>query len=400
MGFIDVEGLAKYIDFPVAARDILSEPQRQTIMWLRLKLSETESISAKAYVVYHCTVRGPAKGGIRIDPDVNLEETAHLAELMTWKTALVRLPFGGGKSGIALDPAPLTQFIKASFLKQWVGQQRQDLEKGIYVPAPDMGTGPSDMAVILGETHIPECVTGKPTGVGGLPGRLEATGWGVAIISRLAATQILKKPLGDLTCAIQGFGNVGSFAAMFAHEMGFKVVAVSDIRGAIHNPQGFDIPRLLRHVRESKTVVGFPGETMSNEELLHLPVDVLIPAAAGDVIHEKNANRIQAKIVIEAANNPCTAAGDAILTEKGIHVVPDILANAGGVAASYIEWHHSKSGAMTKKEDVLTHLDKQLSDAWQRTQDARERCKCTHRTAAQVVAADELISALRDRNWI
>lgn len=400
MGFIDLENLAKYIDFPTAAMEILAEPQRQTIMSLRLKLSETESISAKGFVVYHSLLRGPAKGGIRMAPDVTLEHTAHLAELMTWKTALMKLPFGGGKSGIAIDPTPLTSFLKASFLREWVVQQRLELEAGIYVPAPDMGSGPSDMAVIFGETRIPECVTGKPIGIGGLPGRLEATGRGVATIARLVGEQVLKRPLKDLTVAIQGFGNVGSFAALFCHEMGFKVVAVNDIRGGIHNPEGFDIPRLMRHVSETKSVVGFPGEPIEGTELLQLPVDVLIPAAMGDVIHAKNADKIQAKTIVEAANGPVTLEADDVLNRKGVPIVPDILANAGGVSASYVEWHHSKSGGMTTKEDVLANLDKLMTVAWNRTREAQESCGCDLRTAAQLVSADELIRSLRDRNWI
>ncbi|MCB9857923.1 MAG: Glu/Leu/Phe/Val dehydrogenase [Phycisphaerales bacterium] len=400
MGFIDLENLAQYIDFPAAAMEILAEPQRQTILSLRLKLSETESLSAKAYVVYHSLLRGPAKGGIRIAPDVTLDHTAHLAELMTWKTALMKLPFGGGKSGIAIDPAPLTHFLKSSFLREWVMQQRLDLQKGVYVPAPDMGSGPSDMAVIFGEMHIPECVTGKPIGVGGLPGRLEATGRGVATTARLLGEDVLKRPLNELTVAIQGFGNVGSFAALFCHEMGFKVVAVNDVRGGIHNPNGFDVPRLLRHVAETKSVTGFPGESIGGEELLQLPVDVLIPAAMGDVIHGKNAHKIQARSIVEAANGPVTGEGDVYLRDRGVPIVPDILANAGGVSASYVEWHHSKSGGLTTKEEVLTNLDKLMTHAWKRTRAAQERCKCDLRTAAQLVSADELITSLRDRNWI
>lgn len=400
MGFIDLENLAQYIDFPAAAMEILAEPQRQTILSLRLKLSETESLSAKAYVVYHSLLRGPAKGGIRIAPDVTLDHTAHLAELMTWKTALMKLPFGGGKSGIAIDPAPLTHFLKSSFLREWVMQKRLDLQKGVYVPAPDMGSGPSDMAVIFGEMHIPECVTGKPIGVGGLPGRLEATGRGVATTARLMGEDVLKRPLNELTVAIQGFGNVGSFGALFCHEMGFKVVAVNDVRGGIHNPNGFDVPRLMRHVAETKSVTGFPGDSIDGEELLQLPVDVLIPAAMGDVIHAKNAHKIQAKSIVEAANGPVTPEGDVYLRDRGVPIAPDILANAGGVSASYVEWHHSKSGGMTTKEEVLTNLDKLMTDAWRRTRAAQERCKCDLRTAAQLVSADELITSLRDRNWI
>jgi len=400
MGFVDLEHLSKFTELPTPAREILNEPQRQVTMSLRLKLSETEHIAAKAYVVYHNMCRGPAKGGIRFAPDVSLEETSHLAELMTWKTALVRIPFGGGKSGICIDPTPLTHFIKASFLREWVHRMRSDLESGVYIPAPDMGSGPSDMSVIYGETRIPECVTGKPTGVGGLPGRLEATGFGVAVIARLAGEQILRKKLEEMTVAIQGFGNVGSYAAYYAAQMGYKVVAVSDISGGLHKPDGFDLPRLLRHAKEARTIAGYPGNQITNDELLQLPVDVLIPAAAGDVITHKNADRIQAKLIVEAANGPVTAAADDLLFERGVMIVPDILANAGGVAASYVEWHHSKSGAMAERDEVLAALEKQMTKAWTRTLAAREDRKCDLRTAAQVVAAQELMQALRDRNWI
>lgn len=400
MAFVDLDGLGKLIDMPSAARDILQGPEKQMMLSLRLKLSETETISAPAYVVYYCTVRGPAKGGIRIMPDVTLDETSHLAELMTWKTALVKIPFGGGKSGICLDPTPLTRFIKSSFLKEFVRQTRFDLEHGAYIPAPDMNTGPADMATIVGEMGIPECVTGKPTGVGGLPGRLEATGFGVATIARLAAEHVLNKPAKDLTVGIQGFGNVGSFAAMFCHELGFRIVAVSDITGGIVNRDGFDVARLLRHVKDHRAVAGFPGERVSNEALLEQPVDILIPAAAGDVITGKNAANVKARCIIEAANNPVTREGDAILRERNVPVVPDILANAGGVCASYVEWHQSKSGGMTTREEVLNRIHKVLENAWTSTLAARGEYKCELRTASLIVAAGELIESMRDRNWI
>jgi len=400
MAFVDLDRLGKYIDLPAAARDILDGPEKQIIMSLRLKLSETEHIAAPAYVVYYGTVRGPAKGGIRIMPDVTLEETTHLAELMTWKTALVRIPFGGGKSGICLDPTPLTRFIKTAFMKEWVAQMRNDLQLGVYIPAPDMNTNPADMAVIFGEMHIPECVTGKPTGVGGLPGRLEATGRGVATITKLTAEQVLKRAPNEMSVAIQGFGNVGSFAALYLKDLGFKITAVSDVHGAIVNEDGFDVGRLLRHVREHRTVVGFPGKKIANDELLTLPVDVLIPAASGDVITEKNANTIRAKAIVEAANNPLTRGGDHIIAERGIPAVPDILANAGGVVGSYYEWHHSKSGGMTTKEEVLDRIDMVLTKAWIRTLAAREQYKCDLRNASLIVAGEELVGALRDRNWI
>lgn len=400
MAFVDLDRLGRFIKLPTASRDILEGPEKQIMMSLRLKLSETERITATAYVVYYCTVRGPAKGGIRMMPDVTLEETTHLSELMAWKTALVKIPFGGGKSGIKLDPSPLTRFIKSSFLKEWVHQMRLDLERGVYIPAPDMNTGPADMAVIVGETRIPECVTGKPTGVGGLPGRLEATGWGVAAITRRAAEHLLKTQRTELSVAIQGFGNVGSYAAQFCKDLGFKVVAVSDVNGAIANGDGFDVPRLIRHVNEHRTVAGFPGQKITNDELLSYPCDILIPAASGDVITEKNADAIRAKLIVEAANNPVTRGGDHILVERGIPVVPDILANAGGVVGSYVEWHHSKSGAMSTKEEVFDRIERVLGTAWNRTLAARDEHKCDLRTASLIVAAGELIESMRDRNWI
>jgi glutamate dehydrogenase/leucine dehydrogenase len=256
------------------------------------------------------------------------------------------------------------------------------------------------MAVIVGETHIPECVTGKPIGVGGLPGRLEATGYGVTTIARLAAQQILKKDPHSLSVAIQGFGNVGSFTAAFCHELGFKITAVSDIGGAVANPAGLDVPRLLRHVKDHRTVAGFPGEKIRHDALLEMPVDLLIPAAAGDVITARNAGAVRARCIVEAANNPVTPDADAVLNQRGVPVVPDILANAGGVCGSYVEWHHSKSGAMATKEDVLQRIDSVLTNAWTRTLAARSEFKCDLRSAALVVAAGELLEAMRDRNWI
>ena len=403
MAFVDLDRLSRFCPLPPRARDVLESPEKQIIMQLRLKLSETETITAPAYVVYYLTVRGPAKGGIRMMPDVTLEETTHLAELMTWKTALTNIPFGGGKSGICYDPKYLTAFIKGSFLKEYVAGIRADLEKEVYVPAPDMNTGPSDMAVIFGETRIPQCVTGKPIGIGGLPGRLEATGRGVATITRLAAEALLDRPPRELRVAIQGFGNVGSFTAQFCREMGFKIVAVSDINEGLLNNDGHDVTRLLRHVRENKTVVGFPGERISNEDLLKLPVDILIPAAAGDVVTEKNANQLKCKVIVEGANNPVTRAGDHVLNERGIHCVPDILANAGGVVASYFEWHMSRSGGMTTKEETLSRVDRILENAWKKTIAARDANKdkgCDLRMGSLVVAAEELLTALHDRNWI
>lgn len=400
MSVINFDTLRRYTDIPSAAESLLSKPEREICFNLNLKLGPNKLIQADSYVVYWNNVRGPAKGGIRMSADVTLEETRDLAERMVWKTALARIPFGGGKTGIAIAPADLTRFEKTSVIKEYVHMMWLELTHGTYVPAPDMGTNATDMAVIFGETHALESVTGKPPRVGGLPGRREATGRGVSHSVLLALRDVLKKAPKDATVAVQGLGNVGSHAALFLHEAGVRVVAVSDVSGGRHDPNGLDVPAIFEHVQRTRSLDGVPGKEISNGELLTLTVDVLAPCAKEDQLTGDNAGDIRAAAIVEGANGPTTPEADAILEERGIPAVPDILANSGGVVASYVEWRQAKSGSITEKTETFDVVENRISMAFKEMlQTAREK-EVSFRTACEISAAQELVASLRDRDWI
>ena len=400
MAVVNFDLLKSVTDIPSEAERLLAKPEKEIHFSLNILVYPQGLIEADAYVVYHNTARGPAKGGLRIWPTVTLEHTRELAELMTWKTALVGIPFGGGKSGIALDPRGLPQETKTAIIKEYVHMITAELSSGTYVPAPDLGSTPSDMAVIYGETHIPESVTGKPPRVGGLPGRREATGYGVAHIADLAVNAILRQPVAGRRVAVQGFGNVGEWTCRFLSERGAKVVAISDLSGGIYRESGLDVARLKQHAHIAEGVTAGEGEAISNEELLTLEVDILVPAAVENVITEANAGRVQAKLIIEAANGPTTLEGEAILQQRGIPLVPDILANSGGVIASYVEWRQAKSGAMTQAEETYQTVAEQIDAAYTHVQDVSSTHHVSHRMAAQAVAVQELVATMRDRGWI
>ncbi len=400
MSSIDFELLKKYTEIPQAAETLLAKPEREVYFNLNLKIHANHLLQADSYVVYFNTVRGVAKGGIRMSEDVTLEDTRDLAERMVWKTALARVPFGGGKSAIALNPTKLTRFEKTAVIKEYVHMMQLDLREGVYVPAPDMGTNATDMAVIFGELHIPECVTGKPPRVGGLPGRTEATGRGVSHCALLALRDVLKKRPEEGTAAIQGFGNVGSHAALFLHEAGVKVVAVSDLNGGRFDPAGLDIPALVEHVSQTGSLEDAPGKKISNEELLLSEADILAPCAKENQITAEIAPKIRAATIVEGANGPTTPEADAILDQRRIHTVPDILANAGGVIASYVEWRQGKSGSMTEKRETFGVVENRIELGFGEMIEVAQRNKVSFRTACRITAADELVMALRDRDWI
>jgi len=400
MSSIDFGLLRRYTEIPSAAEQLLSKPEREIYFNLTLKLGPNQLLQADSYLSMYNTCRGPAKGGIRIAPDVTLAHTRDLAELMVWKTAVARIPFGGGKSAICLDPAKLTRFEKTAVIKEYVHMLALELRSGAYVPAPDMGTDQTDMAVVFGELHIPECVTGKPPRVGGLPGRREATGCGVSRTVLLLLRDVIGKDSRDTTAAVQGFGNVGSYTALFLHEAGVKIVAVSDVTGGRRDPNGLDVPALFQHAQQAGSLDGAPGEKMSNAELLAAEVDVLCPCAKEDQITEDNAKDVRAAAIVEGANGPTTPAADAVLDERGVFVVPDILANVGGVVASYVEWRQAKSGAITEKQETFATVENRIDVAFADMRRIAEQHDCSFRTAAQVSAAEELVLSLRDRDWI
>ena len=400
MPSVDFDEVAKFISLPDDARVLLERPERELRITMSLRL-DAELVQTDVYVVYYNTARGPAKGGIRFWPTVTMDHTIELAEKMVWKTALVGVPFGGGKSGVALDPSKFTRMQKTAILKEYVHVLRADLMSGVYVPAPDMGTSGADMAVIFGETHLPESVTGKPPRVGGLPGRLEATGRGLSACIHAGVQKFLDRQLDGLSVGIQGFGNVGSWCARFVAEMGAKVVAVSDISGAIAADTGLDIPKLAEWADRGNLLKDFPDyDHITNQELLAMKVDVLVPAATEDVLTGENAAAVSARMIVEGANGPTTAEADAVFADRGIPVLPDILANSGGVIASYVEWRQAKSGALTSRDETFGTLDQLVLAAFDRVTEFAESKKTTPRVAARCLSVEEVIHTMADRGWI
>jgi glutamate dehydrogenase (NAD(P)+) len=398
---IDFDRLTQWMEIPATARMLLERPERQVILTLSIRGASGGLVMAECFVVYHNTARGPAKGGIRIAPDVSLDETRDLAERMVWKTALVKIPFGGGKSGIAIDSKQLSAFERAEMIREYVHLMESDLMNGVYIPAPDLGSRPADMATIYGQTHLLTSVTGKPPRVGGLPGRKEATGRGVAHAAKLALRHLFKRDVSGTTVAVQGFGNVGSWAARFLRDMGAKIVAVSDITGGRYNPAGFDVDELMRRTGEDGILPDdTPGDRVGNDELLALDVDVLVPAAVGSVLTEVTAPTVKAKLVVEGANGPTSPEGDRVLERAGVVSIPDILANSGGVIASYIEWRNAKSGSVTDRAEVFESLESVLDKAFHEVADVARRNKISFRRAAECVAVDEVTGAMQDRGWV
>lgn len=327
----------------------LLHPERAIISNLPVRMDDGRVINFQGYRVQHNNTRGPFKGGIRFAPDVNLGEVTALAMLMTLKCAVVGLPLGGAKGGVRVDPESLSFGERQRLTRRYTTEIVNDIGPDSDIPAPDLGTDEQTMAWIV-DTYsqmkgraVPAVVTGKPVALGGSLGRLQATGRGVFYVAREAAKR-LQLPL-DQSCrvAIQGFGNVGMYTALRFHKAGARVIAISDISGGIFDDAGIDVPALRRYVKAHRHVAGFPGAaTISNAELLELPCEVLVPAAVGGVITERNVERLRCRILAEGANAPATAEADEILSARGdVFVIPDVLANAGGVIVSYFEWVQS-----------------------------------------------------------
>jgi glutamate dehydrogenase (NAD(P)+) len=319
------------------------------------------------YRVHHDTVLGPSKGGLRYDPAVNLGEVTALAMLMTWKCALMGLPYGGAKGGIRCVPGELSARERESLTRRYTSEIMPLIGPDLDIPAPDLGTDEQTMAWVM-DTYsmtqgrsVPGVVTGKPLSIGGSHGRRAATGHGVVQVLQQAAHRLEYELRGKRVC-VQGFGNVGSVVARLLWKAGCVIAGIADVNGGIWNPNGLDIERLDAHVRESGTVIGFPGtEPVANAELIEQPCDILVPAAVGSQIREDNAERVKAMIVAEAANGPTTSEADAILHERGVTVLPDILSNAGGVVVSYFEWiqglqfHAWREGEITARlQEIMT----------------------------------------------
>lgn len=381
---------AEVMDLSPRIQSLLIQPYREITVNLSIELDSGDVRTFTGYRVQHNNARGPLKGGLRYHPGVDLEETKSLASLMTWKTAIVGIPFGGAKGGIQVNPQELSPGETERLTRKFIQRLHENIGPLKDIPAPDMNTNAQVMAHIMNEYskfhgHSPAVVTGKPLDLFGSPGREEATGRGVLYVTEdLLATE--GRAIPHTTFVVQGFGNVGSHACRLLHEAGGKILATSDVGGGIWNPEGLDVPALVQWVAKHRTVAGFPGsQSISNEDLLLLPCDVLIPAALGHVITQDNAKELRAKYVVEAANAPITPEADEILERRGIMVVPDILANAGGVTVSYFEWTQNIQQFTWELDKVNTELRRIMGRAFQKVHKVATEKKLSLRTAAFVV---------------
>ncbi|MHB8632701.1 MAG: Glu/Leu/Phe/Val family dehydrogenase [Thermoplasmatota archaeon] len=387
--------------------EVLKHPMRSLEVSIPVRMDNGTIRVFTGWRVQHSTARGPAKGGVRFHQGVTLDEVKALAMWMTWKCAVVGIPYGGAKGGVVVDPRELTQGEVERLARRYFSEIMVIIGENVDIPAPDVNTNAQTMAWFM-DTYsmnkgyaVPAIVTGKPVDIGGSEGREKATSRGITFCVREAA-KVLGLSLSGATVAIQGFGNVGGNAAPLLAEVGCKVVAVSDVNGAIHSPAGLDVAKLAAHVRETGSVVGFGGaRKISNEELLELPVDILVPAALEGVIREDNAPRLKCKILAEGANGPTTPAADALLLEKGVFVIPDVLCNAGGVTASYFEWVQGLQSFFWTEEEVNQRLDQIMTRAFHQVYDIylRERkvSPLTMRQAAYMLAVKRVAEAIAKR---
>src|SRR5579872_2586844 len=386
-----------------AMRAILSKPKRELIVNFPVRLDNGDVEMFTGYRVQHNINRGPAKGGIRFSPEVSLDEVKALAMWMTWKCAVVSIPFGGAKGGVICDPKQMNPGELERLTRRYATEISIVIGPHSDIPAPDVNTNAQVMGWIM-DTYsmhegysIPAVVTGKPLSIGGSEGRNDATATGVLFVTRQAAKRI-GMPLKGARVSVQGYGNAGSIAARLFHEEGCKVVAVSDTRGGIYNESGLDPAAVLRYKQEHGSVVNFPGaQAVSVQEVLEVPCDVLIPAATEGVITAANADRVQARIVSEAANGPTTPEADAILFKKGCLVVPDILANAGGVTVSYFEWVQDLQSFFWGVEEITQKLEVIMNRAFAAVAEIADRSNCDMRLAANMLAISRVAEATQIR---
>ena len=355
------------------------------------------------YRVHHNTALGPSKGGIRYHPAVTLDEVRALAMWMTWKCAVAGLPYGGAKGGVVCNPKEMSEKELENLTRRYATEISILMHPEGDIPAPDVNTNPQIMAWIMDTYSMhrgfttPAVVTGKPLEVGGSKGRVEATGRGV-MVTTLEALRVLDIPVEGARVVVQGYGNVGAVAAYLLQDAGARIVAVSDSRGGIYNPKGLDARDVLRHKRETGSVVEYPdAEFVSNEELLELPCDVLIPAALENQITRANADRVQARIVAEGANGPTTPEADDILAERGVFVIPDILCNAGGVIVSYFEWVQDLQHFFWSEEEINQRLSKLMRENFRAVLAVSRERDVTMRTAAYIRAIDRVARAIAIR---
>jgi len=399
-----LDDVARRINLDPGIHAILRQPERELTVAVPIEMDDGPIRVFTGYRIQHSSARGPCKGGIRYHPNVDPNEVRALAALMTWKCAVAGIPYGGAKGGIKCDPKQMSRDEKCRLTRRFTSMILPILGPRRDIPAPDVNTDAQTMAwmadtvCMLQDSATMEVVTGKPVLLGGSQGRQDATGRGVAIIT----AELLKrerKPLSETTVAVQGYGNVGSATATILDQMECKIVAVSDISGGLYAPRGLDIPAINRHVEHhpGRLLEGFdaPGvETISNDELLTSQVDVLIPAALEHQIHMDNVHQVQAKMIVEAANGPTTRDADEVLRDRGVIVVPDILANAGGVVVSYFEWVQNMQCFFWEEAEVNRHLERIMVEAFQSVWQTSYDKQVSMRLGAHMLAVDRVAGAL------
>jgi glutamate dehydrogenase (NAD(P)+) len=393
----------QYLDLDEGTIDFIRQPKRELTVNFPVKMDDESVRVFTGHRVHHNTVRGPTKGGIRYHQDVTLDEVRALAMWMTWKCSLVNIPYGGAKGGVVVDPHTLSQDELENLTRRFTSEISMFIGPDSDIPAPDMGTNPQVMAWLM-DTYsmhagytVNAVVTGKPVPIGGSLGRADATGVGVMFSAR-QAMQKLSMPVENSRVVVQGFGNVGSVGARAMHEIGAKVLAVSDVHGGIYNSGGMDIPDLLEHVRRTGKVIDYEdAEIVTNDELLTLECDILIPAALENQIHAGNARDIRARLIVEGANGPTTPEADRILRESDVTIVPDILANAGGVTVSYFEWVQGLQSFFWSEKETFNRLERIMTLAFEDCWTMAQRQKVDMRTAASILAIDRVAEATKLR---
>ena len=384
--------------------ELLSYPKRELTVHFPVRMDDGSIRIFTGYRVHHNDARGPVKGGIRYSTMVTQDEVRALSMWMTWKCAVVNLPYGGAKGGVVVDPRALSERELERLTRRYASEIDIMIGPAVDIPAPDLGTDGRIMAWIMDtysmhrDYSVPGVVTGKPIEIGGSLGRVEATGRGVTYVT-LEACRRRGVSLQGATVAVQGFGNVGSVTARLLHEAGAKVVAVSDRYSGVYSPAGLDVKSLYEHRAAGGLLAEHPlkHEDVTNDELLELPVDILIPAAIEGQITERNAGRVQAGMIIEAANGPTTPGGDSILAQRDIYVVPDILANAGGVIVSYFEWVQDLQSFFWEETEVNQRLQRIITNAYNEVSAVAEERNLRLRDAAMVVALRRVVEAIRIR---
>ncbi len=389
------EGIYRYLKYP----------SKEVTVYLPVAMDNGKLEVFIGYRVLHSAVRGPGKGGIRFAPDVSIDEVRALAAWMTWKCAVVNIPFGGAKGGVICDPSKLSKTELERITRRYTGELSDWFGPERDVPAPDIGTNDQTMAWVMDtySMHVRQAttavVTGKPLELGGSLGRKEATGRGVMMCCNNALAKLKMKREG-CRVIIQGFGNVGSQAAMLMHEAGYKIIGVADIHGGLYNDKGFDIPKLVDWVyKQGKPLPEYPGggEKQTAREVLFHPTDILIPAATENQITTENAHRVDCKILCEGANGPVTAHADGILEDKGIFIIPDILGNAGGVTVSYFEWVQDRQGFFWRESEVNERLQDVMDQSFDQVVRYSETHGVNNRIAAYIMAIDRVARALKLR---